>query len=371
MEKEFWVGKAADLESMKETLPAVEVKNHVVYVNPNFPELPLNLEEGQPTKLGMFLTPELKTEEQAYPLEVRKDHGRTGVLGRFIFQDVVVRLYRDIDLKGIGSSKLKNGKMAVAKPGYGQESIGLPPRYYGIMGLSAANHDRDVSEELLKEGVRTHRVVAIIAIDEIIDNSGNKLSIEEARKREVIAGPITEISSSTMVPESENDAPVIEVRAFGTRGRLSDLHPKGRSPKDFVLLDDARLLVARELNKKPEEFTEFEYLKWLAQAIGTNIGIMHKNRWSLGRGTHLQNLTLDGRIVDFDGVEKLEGENSSQLLEDEFRNRIAPYFESFMRMGAADFSRSTIFSPTIRKRGEILKELESAYWTARKITVKE
>ncbi|MDO8536658.1 MAG: hypothetical protein Q7R94_00215 [bacterium] len=289
------IGKAAELEAAKETLPAIEVKNHVLWVNPDFPELPFNIEEGESTKLGMFLTRKPK-DEKLYRLErTGTRHGRSVLVVRAVFEDKEGRLYRDVDSKGSGPTGGNWGNWI--EPMEKKESA-------GILNLAAAYYDKDISEEFYKEGIRAHRVIAIIGLDEIIDREGNKISVKEARESGLIA---------------ESSSPVIEIRAFGTKARFEDTHVFPHDKNEELLLDDARMLVAQELGLRPEEFTKLDYIKWLAATIGKNIGLMHKNYWHHGFFLSGHNTTLDGRFVDFDSVEKLNPKDKlteEKLLDD-------------------------------------------------------
>ena len=96
------------LSRNRETLPAVEVSNIVEWVNNDFPELPIDIRKGEATKLGLFLSAGIQDAGQKiYDLEIKPFHARSGILGRVIFRDKENRLYRDIDLKGIGHNYLK------------------------------------------------------------------------------------------------------------------------------------------------------------------------------------------------------------------------------------------------------------------------
>ena len=74
------IGRAHELESKKETLPAVEVKNTVRWVN-NDMELPFDIREGESGSIGLFLAQSPKPD--ARQVEVSRLHGRSGILARF------------------------------------------------------------------------------------------------------------------------------------------------------------------------------------------------------------------------------------------------------------------------------------------------
>lgn len=278
-------GEASKIE--KKTLPAVEVRNTVIFVNPEI-EAPFKLEEGESAKLGLFLTPQVGTEDKKIGLEIAEGHGRSAILGRAVFKDKQGRIYRDIDLKGSGFSQ-KNRVMSVAKRHEQQEASGL-------LRLSSAYHDKDMAEAFLQAGIRTHRVIAIISLKEIIDENGEKISLGDARGRGII---------------SESIQPVISVRAYGTKYRLHEfiggfffLNREERGQlirSNQPILNDAIAMVAQELGKDPSKFTVDKYLRWLAKTVGQQVGKMHKNGWYHNYLTE-HNITLDGRITDLDSV---------------------------------------------------------------------
>lgn len=200
---EISTGRGRELtEALQEWLLLFEkVKNKVVFVNKEV-YLPLKLEEGKETPLGLFVKSALperfdeKTGEKR--LEVWPEHRRSAFLGRVIFGDKQGRLYRDIDLKGIGS---------ITK----EKKILKPQTYYypfsGLLENKFAFFDYKKSEEFLSKGIRTARTLSIIELEEIIVE-GEKISLEEARKKGII------------LPEFQ---PVIEVRGFGSKARIADI----------------------------------------------------------------------------------------------------------------------------------------------------
>src|SRR3989344_8594176 len=290
----------------QETLPAAEVQNHVVWANKDL-DFPFALEELKPTKLGLFLSVQngrARGETKLVKLGVKKFHGRSATLGRIIFGEKnntngnSKQLFRDIDIKGLGYVNYAGnpivGSVEPRNLGQGQEA-------YGILDLEDAMHDKEISETFHRYGIRTCRVVAVILLKEIWQN-GSKLSIQEAKQRDIIPNSIK---------------PVLEIRAFGTHARFVDATQRqnsyaGRS----LLIEDAKQLVAQELNKDPQEFSMQEYALWLARTIGKNIGLMHKNGYIhqyLGKG---HNITLDGCIVDFDSVERISDMNDQKIEDD-------------------------------------------------------
>ncbi|MDP3793054.1 MAG: hypothetical protein Q8Q89_05000 [bacterium] len=285
------------LKESRETLPAVEVANEVSWVN-NKMNLPFNLKVGEQSRLGMFLTPNPQDGENVFNLEISTSHTRSGILGRVIFSDKEGRLYRDVDLKGTGYIKnfgYWNPDKTRVGPVVGSydEVSGEYSRFSGFKGTTGiANQElvrRDVnfSEKFLKAGIRTHRVIAVLDLKEIIDKDGKKVSVDEAKERGIL---------------SKEDEPVIEVRDFGVRSRVYDVIIVEHKEIALKLLSDAKKMVAQELNTDPDKFTYDDYFKWLVKTMATNVARMHYNKWVNGYLTE-HNITLDGRIVDLDSVE--------------------------------------------------------------------
>lgn len=91
--KQFPTGTGEQfLEKRKELrLPAVEVKNTVIWVNPAFREAPFKLKQGTQSPLGIFFTPrpEAYSDEEIRNSFVmpEDDIGRSGLLGEVVFRD--------------------------------------------------------------------------------------------------------------------------------------------------------------------------------------------------------------------------------------------------------------------------------------------
>ncbi|MBI2640061.1 MAG: hypothetical protein HYW90_04215 [Candidatus Sungbacteria bacterium] len=275
-------------ERAKERLPALEVKNTVTWVNPAFKEAPFRLKLGKPTDLGIFFTPqpeEYPEEKVRKPIIMREwGKGRSGLLGSAVFRDKESRLYRDVDVKGIGVFQRNPTAVLDVQPKSGEHAH----EAFGLMDDDYARIDRNNSEKFLKAGIRTHRVVAISDLEEIIDAEGKKISIAEGKRRGII-------------PPEMN--PVVQVRAFGTKERIGYLRDFG-GPARQTVLDDAKALVAQEQSRDPGNFSMGEYLKWFAEALGVQVAKMRKLKVFHGYLTG-HNITLDCRIVDLDSVKPI------------------------------------------------------------------
>lgn len=277
-------GERSILKTKRETLTALEVKNKVVWVNPDL-DTPFNLKVGESTELGVFVSTQNLKNEKLRNVEVDDNHQRSILLGRTIFKDNkksdgVHQAYRDIDIKGAG--------YVIDAKTIGSTSMKGKTEAFGILNEGAAYQDMAISEVFHDYGIRTHRVIAIIELEEIICY-GEKMSIEDVKAMGVIG---------------ESSKPVLEIRAFGTRMRLMDAASNNTpSEKKDLIINDARVLVAQELGIDPENFSLLDYAKWLARSIGRNVGLMHSHGYMHKFLTQGHNFTLDGSIVDFDSVQ--------------------------------------------------------------------
>ena len=91
-------GKPSKLASAKEVLPAEQIKSHVVWENPAFEHAPFNFnpKDEEPPKLSIFLTPSPDAE---HSLIIESGHGRSGIVGRVLFQDEEGRFYLVFKIK--------------------------------------------------------------------------------------------------------------------------------------------------------------------------------------------------------------------------------------------------------------------------------
>ena len=284
--KSLPIGSGEKIVKVREklTLPVESVKNTVVWVNPAFPEAPLKLRLGRPTELGVFFTPTVQKDgKESKNLKISPEwsEGRSGLLGSVIFQDKNGKLYRDVDLKGVGFFRDVFGKYKVAEL---KKDKSNPLSAAGLMDYQLALRDQSYSEKLNKAGIRTHRVLAIVDLEEVVMGDGRKVSIEEIKHRGLI---------------SKKMRPVIEIRAFGTKDRIDFLNDRrlGESA-----IEDAKKIIAQEQGKDVKKISDEGYLRWFAKKLGEqiaklrNLGLSHNY-------LQVHNITLDCRIVDLDSVD--------------------------------------------------------------------
>ncbi|GEM_PF-2670422 len=266
------------------------VDNEVLFVNPEV-HTPLQLKEGQPTPLGVFVESAVGNYSGVtsgkHLMQYIEGHHRSSVIGRVLFADKEGRVYRDIDLKGVGNMIHGGDGVMVLKPG-GKHSLG---GLYGLVDRDTAFPDYDISEQFLQAGIRTYRILGIIGLKELVVD-GRRMNLKEAVKEKVI---------------DEDFHPVLEVRAFGTKARIAEMEKvKYRAQ----VLEDAKSLVAKELGK--ENISDQEYIEWFARTLAENVALIHKNGW-FHKYLNNHNITLDGRVVDLDSVRSLDSEGERTL----------------------------------------------------------
>ncbi len=225
-------------------------------------------------------------------MEVKKPHFRSSQLGHVLFRDKESRLYRDVDLKGIGN--IEPGSSISSYPyrvGLVDPIRGLVGRTEGILNREFAENDITMAENFLKWGIRTYRAIGLIKLNEIIDQSGNKISVKEAKEKGLL---------------KYRDEPVVEIRAFGSRSRIQDIPYEYEKEKNRnMLLNDAKIMVAQELGVDGNKFSDEKYVAWMLEVMAQNIARIHSRGLIHGYLTD-HNITLDGRIVDLDSVETLK-----------------------------------------------------------------
>jgi hypothetical protein len=256
-------------------LQVVSVENKVLWADAS---LPFRFNVGEPTRLGVFLTP--KASEKT--VEAEPMHSRSAVMGRALFRDEHGNTYRDIDAKGIGFIRMTHtGELRVSAPKL------LAGESQGIVDYADAQKEKETAEEFLAAGIRTARPIAHIWLKQIVDKDGDRITLKQAIKR-------------GMIKKGTRKA-VLVLRAFGTKRRLLDAMIRSNAKDKKRLLDDARGLVGTELG---EDLTPKQYAEWFAKTLAEQFARMHNNGWAHGfAGEH--NTTLDARIVDLDHVKRI------------------------------------------------------------------
>jgi len=271
-----------------------EVKNEVLEINPHV-NISLPLEKGKSSPLGLFMEAAFEEKPKEIQqgkcvLEVLPGHWRSAIICRTGFNDKEGRIYRDVDIKGIGSFWRKGTEEGIRVWSY----PGFPNpggRGVGLLDFDSAFLDYQMSEEFLEAGIRTCRTIAIIELKELII-SNHKFSVKQAMEENLLL---------------KNFRPVVEIRAFGTKARIEDLEPGLFEYENELLFKDAKKFVAQELGYKKALSSE-DYFIWFAKTLGANVALIHKNGWS-HHNLRPHNITLDCRIVDLDTITQLTRKN--------------------------------------------------------------
>lgn len=314
----------------RETLPAVTVSNEVVWVNPNL-NIPFDLRLGQPCDLGMLFlmrgrkpeTPAIKT----FHLEIMDGHNRSGLLGRVILSDNQGNGYRDVDVKGTGMF------------GYFVAEDGRENAPRGLLDLPWALEEAKITEKLHSQTIPTYRVIAIMRLSQLLDETSQPREIAWFKERRIIH------------PER---TPVIAVRAFVIKTRLSDInyldlggssnYRRNNVSPQFL---DGLALINQQYHVTLDPRNPLNYLKWLAKTIGLRLALFQRKGWfhdSLSQ----HNITIDGRIVDCAAVKKTNQDS-------DFYAGYARTRHTLIELG------ETISAQAVK---EILEIFERAYKTA-------
>lgn len=336
-DRELPIGSGHEIieEREKLKLPAVEVNNSVIWSNNAFKgTLPFDVTLGRPMKLGVFFTPNPEKHEGERTMQLQllpeQEATRSGLAGSVIFKDKDGNMWRDVDVKGIGKIQFYGAGLwpEVQSPSH-EKSYQDELEAIGLEDFNHAERNRIMAERFLKASIRTYRTIGMSLLEEIIDDDGDKISIEEAKER-------------GMIPRDMQ--PVAEMRAFVTKERIGGIHGGSQTAERWnAALQDAKMLVTQELGIKPEEFSNRKYLEWFAKTLGEQIAKLHK----LGLAHNYlsaHNITLDCRIIDLDSVDTAGDENTTP---ERNRERDTPTAEnSLAQLIGNVLGRSMINTPT-------------------------
>lgn len=264
--------------------PAIAVENTVRWSTPH--PVPFRFTKGKRAPIYFVTTAPIEGERQV-ELETLIEHGRTAVVGRVWFKvggqgfRAPGGIYRDVDAKGIGIGNLRWATNSKIEPRGGGETRGL-------LELEDARLEARNAHRFLKAGIRTALPIAIAELHEIVDEKGQRISIDEARARRMLA--------------RKTKRPAVLLRAFGTKFRVGDIDFMTEQEDARAIIDDAKAVLKKEQGRA---MTDQEYITWFTQNLGQQVARMHNAGLTHGYLT-THNITLDGRIVDLDSVEKLE-----------------------------------------------------------------
>lgn len=257
-------------------LPSVILKNTVIFKNPEI-DLPFFLKVGKSSNLGLFLVncPSSRRSINGIKLGVSAFHGRSAYFGSAICTDTEGHIYYDYDLKGVGRVETTFDEqdpfvIEIKKTKRSENSS-------GVWDLETALREKDIAEELLKKGLRTYRIGAIIKLDQIALPNGEIISIQKAQHDGYL---------------QKKEQPVVGLRVYRTRKRLREFI-KGEASQES--LTRAKKIIETELD---QTMVWQDYFNWFVKTLSKNLAILHKNGYYHSTIiTH--NITLAGELVDF------------------------------------------------------------------------
>lgn len=278
--------------------------------------------------MALLLAYKQNGHSQQFPLEVWANHSRTGILGRILMRDQEGIIYRDVDLKGCGhsnrvyppASKLAEGIPIIA---FSQEE-GIQVAPSGLGDLNYLIKERDMTEMMLGQGLRTYRVLALIKIFQLFDRGGQLITTVQAREKGII---------------NWSRIPTISVRVFPTKARIGDAFRPG-------LAEEAIAIVANEL--KLPRLSRRDYLVWFAHTLGAQVGRLHKLGYSHGYLTY-HNITLDGRLVDLDSLKPVDSKSAAER------------FSNDTKEAAISLSHLAVMLGFINELGELTQIFKNSY----------
>jgi len=159
----------------------------------------------------------------------------------------------------------------------------------GLFDIEGAIADRDFSMLFLKNGVKTTAPFMIIEITEVIMKDGGRKSIEDLKKARKLTKKIR--YDKEILPYR----PVLYVRLFSEVMRLQDA-----KKQDFEKF-------ASEHGMSPKEYRRW----WIERGAQNLAGIHRLGKYHGNISSH--NLTLDGCIVDNDGVKDVSFDDATRI----------------------------------------------------------
>lgn len=311
---------------------ALRVKNKVTYVHPEVTSGLENFTLGAPTDLACQIALGPSKQHPDRIVYARTYHYRSAIISARAHIVIDGQEYNYLDAKGTGMLAGKERKITdpdekkyvdyiVATTNL--PSTSLPEKTWGLATQGWVDIDNSMSGRLEYLGIRTVPIVAIANIEEVMDSSGNKISIAEAKSKGYLA---------------HSTEPVIIYRAWITPFRLIEAsYTPEMIEKDKVIhtkkdIETKRVIVRTAIQdiqndtsiplEVRKSFSDIsQYLRWLASTIGSNLGKMHKHGITHGFLAGLHNITLDGRFIDLDDMV----ENSSpRRIEEEQKSLFDP-----------------------------------------------
>lgn len=308
-------------------MSAIRVANEVIWINPNCSSTRFPFTVGQATELALMVAqgPLKRTPDQL--LYARRNHNRSAIISANSGFCSLNEQYPYLDAKGIGHLAFQERSINSAgtnkTPGF-MSAQPIEPYHVdqrmaaGLVRAEFAVTDIKNSLLLAKAGISTAPIVALVRVDQLVDPGGLLIPINEAKEKGYIPNDLE---------------PVIQFRAWSCPFRLADIafNPeldilinKPRPQKDLNRRRNILLTAIRSLQKDnvlPVEagspLTDYiSYFTWLAATLGENVGRMHGMGIAHGFLAGAHNFSLDGRIVDLDGLKQMANPEEIQCDQD-------------------------------------------------------
>jgi len=254
-------------------------------------------------------------------LYVRTGHNRTALATNESGIVISGIRYPFLELKGVGSlresrlTRERNSKKGKKLPVI-LKRVFIPWKnkvkkaqrdMWGYADISWSQIDIAITGKLEELGIPTIPIVGLRRLTEILDEKGNKIDIQTAKREGAL---------------SQEIEPAIVIRAYPIPFRISDIYPENyeylkeqsfsnitteKETQKRTILAVLRLLqnvddVPENVKKSLEKENIDLYLEWLFKRIGTSVRMMHDNAIAHGALTAFHNITVDGRIMDFNEV---------------------------------------------------------------------
>ena len=231
--------------------------------------------------------------EKPSNLRVHAWHQRSASLPSSIYYDAAGKPYSCVNLKGVGNILCnKDGVWCLDNAG------GLPSATgpWGYVLEKYACTDVEMTERFYTLGIHSHRVIAHLR-PEYVFCRGSFLSPEEFSRR-----------------YSQGSLPLIQLRAFTVPTRLLELEPSPYIAPQHAraLLNEAWAMI--NLHTGHELETDDEYIVYLVRTVARQVALMHAQGY-VHNFLSGHNITLDGGLVDLDGVKWYHNQNEAKFIQ--------------------------------------------------------
>lgn len=202
---------------------------------------------------------------------------------------------------------------------------------WGLLDYESAVKDWKESIEIIRGGGETAVPLAIIEIKEAILADGKRKSIEELKKQGLIP------ETRKYEGEEYKYRPVLYLRAFPEVMRIRDA-----DREDY------------EKFANEHGMSMNEYVDWWTEKVAKNLAKIH-NLGKVHGNLIGHNLTLDGRIVDFDTVVNVDSSSKIDLYSKDVEDIIFKGFEDLLNFMARK-SRPLFLEKYLENRIDIQKD---------------